>query len=127
MRSSGKGSGGGLGSKNVVRPGYKSGPGARAANVRWTSQIGASQGNRAQNALDGGGGVVLKGIRAQPFKGPNFNPVPQGNAVAASSVCGVGGSRTIIRTGGQGQHGPVNRGNPAPKGELFPGFPTKQR
>jgi len=47
-----------------------------------------------------------------------------GNAVAASTVCGVGGSRTVMPAGGQGTHGPVNPGQPVPKGELFPGWPA---
>jgi len=42
--------------------------------------------------------------------------VRQGNAVAASTVCGVGGSRTIYKTGSQGTHGKVNPGSaPAAK------------
>jgi hypothetical protein len=31
-----------------------------------------------------------------------------------------------IGAGFQGQHGSVNPGNPAPRGELFPGWPAKK-
>jgi hypothetical protein len=41
-------------------------------------------------------------------------------------VCGVGGSRTIYKTGVQSQHGAPAPGNPPPKGELFPGWPAKK-
>ena len=116
----------GIASKNVTHRPVKTGVGARGVNVRWPAQVGGSRGNRAQNALDGGGGVVLKGVRADPYKGPNFNPVRQGNEVAAATVCGPGGSRNVYRTGVQGQHGSVNPGNPRPRGELFPGWPSKK-
>ena len=102
----------GIASKHVTRRPVVAGPGARSVNKDWPAQVGASRGNRAQNALDGGGGVILKGVRADPYKGPSFNPVPQGNEVAASTVCGVGGSRTVYKTGVQGQHGSVNPGGP---------------
>src|SRR5215471_5845551 len=102
----------GIASKHVTRRPVVAGPGARGVNVKWPASVGASRGNRAQNALDGGGGVILKGVRADPYKGPSFNPVPQGNAVAAATVCGPGGSRTVMRSGAQGTHGPVNSGGP---------------
>jgi hypothetical protein len=41
--------------------------------------------------------------------------VALGNSVAASTVCGPGGSRSVMPSGGQGQHGPV-AGKPAPQG-----------
>jgi len=45
--------------------------------------------------------------------------VRSGNDVAASTVCGVGGSRTIYPRGGQGQHGPANPGSsPSPRDTL---------
>jgi hypothetical protein len=109
MRKSGKGSGGGLGMNQNVRPGYKTGVGARGVNVKWPAQVGASRGNRVQGA-EGGSGKVLKGVRADPYAGPSFRPAPMGNAVAAATVCRPGGSRTVMRSGAQGQHGSVNPG-----------------
>ena len=49
---------------------------------------------------------------------------PLGNEVAASTVCGVGGSRTVMRNSTQGTHGPVNPGQPNPGANkpIFPGF-----
>jgi len=44
--------------------------------------------------------------------------VPSGNAVATSTVCGVGGSRTVYRTGSQSQHGKVNPGSTPAHREL---------
>jgi hypothetical protein len=103
MRRSGKGSGGGIGMNKNVQPGYKTGVGSRAANPRWVSQIGASQGNRVQGA-EGGSGKVLKGVRADPYKGPSFHGTGQGNEIAAATVCGPGGSRAVSRSGSQGKH-----------------------
>jgi hypothetical protein len=104
----------GIDSKNVTRPQYKSGPGARAANPKWAASVGEARGNRAQSGVEGGGGVVLKGegVRPSPYKGASFNPVRQGNEVAAATVCGPGGSRTVMRSGQQGTHGSVNPGGP---------------
>jgi hypothetical protein len=95
-----------------ISPGYKTGVGARGVNVKWPAQVGASRGNRVQIAETGGGGKVLTGVRADPYKPPNFNPVRQGNEVAAATVCAPGGSRNVYRTGVQGQHGSVNPGGP---------------
>jgi hypothetical protein len=101
---------GGIGSRNVVSKPVIGGPGARAVNHRWPASVGGARGNRAQAGLEGGGGVVLKGeaIRPSPYRGPSFNPVPQGNLVASSTVCGPGGSRMVYKSGGQ--HGLANPG-----------------
>jgi hypothetical protein len=98
---------GGIASKNITHQSVRTGAGSRAVNKNWVSQVGTSLGNRAQNALDGGGGTVLKGVRAQPFKGPSFHGAGQGSALAAATKAGPGGSRNVYRTGVQGQHGPV--------------------
>jgi hypothetical protein len=37
-------------------------------------------------------------------------------------VCGPGGSRTVHRTGSQGTQGAVDRGQPMPAKELWPGW-----
>jgi hypothetical protein len=45
MRRSGKGSGGGAGSKNVVRPGYKQGRAAKEMRHQAVAQIGSNLGD----------------------------------------------------------------------------------
>jgi hypothetical protein len=103
--------GGGPKGRNVVEKPMKTGVGARAVNVKWPAQVGVSRGNRVQVAETGGGGKVLTGVRADPYKPPSFNPVRQGNEIAASTVCGPGGSRTVYKTGAQ--HGLATRANNA--------------
>ena len=98
---------GGIGNRNVTEKRVKTGVGAGGVNVRWPAQVGNSRGDRAQNALEGGGGTILRGVRADPYKPPNFNPVRQGNEVAAATVCGPGGSRQVYKTGTQQTYGPI--------------------
>jgi hypothetical protein len=94
--------GGGLKSNKVVQKPVRTGVGARGANLKWASSVGQARGNRAQSGLEAGGGVVLKGeaIRPSPYRGPSFNPAPQGNQVASSTICGPGGSRAIHKSAG---------------------------
>ena len=109
MRKSGKGSGGGLGMNKNVRPGYRTGVGARGVNKNWPAQIGRSVGSHITQR----GEVPVRGIRAEPYKGPSFKPVPLGNELAPQVKCGPGGSREIIgKSGAQAQHGAVNPGAP---------------
>jgi hypothetical protein len=111
--------------KNNVSPGYRSGPGARGVNVGRVGQLGEKVGSH----VTGGGG------RETPYRGegklhagPSFNPVPQGNAVAVSTKCGPGGSRTLYGQSGTDQtYGSPAPGNPPERGELFPGWPVKSR
>jgi hypothetical protein len=64
-----------------------------------------------RGAEGGGVGKVLKGIRPDVYKPPNFNPAPMGNAVAAATKCGPGGSRVNYgKSGQQGTYGSVNPG-----------------
>jgi hypothetical protein len=102
----------GILSKHVVSKPVRSGPGARAINVKWPAQVGISRGNRVQGGAEGGGGhtVPLSNIRAEPYKGRSYNPIPQGNQVAASTQCRPGGSRVIHPAGGQhGLRSPPSR------------------
>ena len=105
--------GGGPKSRQVVEKPVRTGPGAKAVNVKWPAQVGISRGNRVQGSAEGGDAghtLPLSGIRAEPYKGASFNPVPQGNAVAAATVCGPGGSREVFKTGTQQTYGSVNPG-----------------
>jgi hypothetical protein len=81
--------------------------------------VGVSRGNRVQGGSEGGIGktLPLSGIRADPYKPPNFNPVRQGNEIAAATVCGPGGSRDEILKSGS-QHGLTTRAN-NPRGRSF--------
>ena len=123
------GRGGGPGSRsfsNVTtyfggRPSDRVSPGG-------VSQVGENIGNHATD----GGGKTLRGGVEPMMSGKLMRPgqPEMGNTLAAATVCGVGGSRTIIPTGGQGQHGPV-AGKPAPQGrpileEFGPNIPGRK-
>ena len=103
---------GGIGSKNVVAKPVRTGAGARAVNKDWPATVGLSRGNRVQGALEGGGGAVLKGVRADPYKGASFKPAPLGNSLVNNvGQGGPGKGRTLYgQSGMQGTHGPVNPG-----------------
>jgi hypothetical protein len=102
----------GIAGKSVTHKPVRTGVGARGVNKQWVSQIGQSMGNHITEGRD-----TLRCVRAVgPYKGPNFNPVPQGNAVAAATKCGPGGSREIFKSGGQ--HGLMTRAN-NPRGRSF--------
>jgi hypothetical protein len=113
--------GGGINSNKAREVGMRNGAPAKTQRTQGVAQIGQSLGNHATDS----GKKLGKSI--EPVRGsviPGLGTVPLGNAVAASTVCGPGGSRTVMRSGYQGQHGPANPGlpGPAPR-ELFPGFP----
>jgi hypothetical protein len=122
MRSSGTGSGGGLGNNKVVRPNVRTGTAARAQNPRGVSQIGQSLGNHST------GDAKKLTKSAEPVRGaamPKFS-VPLGNETARTAGQGPGAGRVTSKSGSQGVHGPVNPGNPPPAGELFPGWGPKR-
>jgi hypothetical protein len=100
-------SGGGLTSNKLVRPGVKAGPAnTNVISPRGVSEYGyATPGKMRQGAHSGQN-------TAQPVKTGTASQVPSGNAVAAATVAGPGGSRTVYRAGVQGTHGPV--AGPAP-------------
>jgi hypothetical protein len=108
MRRSGIGSGGGLGSKNVVNPPVKTGSGSASTRPAGVAQIGNSWGNHTTNK----GESNYSGERLHnPER--NFQPTKFGNEIAANTTCGPGGSRTIYKTGSQDQYG-TNPGDPRP-------------
>lgn len=108
---------GGIGSRNVISKPVKTGVGARGVNPKWPAQVGASRGNRVQGALEGGGGKVLTGVRAEPYKGPSFKPVPLGNALVNNvGAGGPGKGRQVFDCGSQ--HGLTTRAN-NPRGRSF--------
>jgi hypothetical protein len=109
MRRSGVGSGGGHGSKNVVRKPVKTGAGAKAAHLGGVSQLGNKVGNHLTDKSS-------TNYRGEPlFAGSGYNPSKYGNEVALNvgkGGCGTG--RTIYASGSQGTQGSVNPGNPRP-------------
>jgi len=104
---------GGIGSKNVTHKPVRTGAGARAVNKKYISQIGTSVGNHVQTSVEGGG-KTLHGVRADPYKGRSFDPVPFGNELVNNiGKGGPGAGRTLYgQSGLQGQHGSVNPGGP---------------
>jgi hypothetical protein len=86
----------GIDSKNLTHRPVRTGDGARAVNTKFASRVGQSMGNKATEKRG-----VIPYTREDVYKPPNFNPVRHGNAVAAETVCGPGGSRNIYRSGGQ--------------------------
>jgi hypothetical protein len=101
-------SGGGISSNKLVRVGVRTGP----ANTNKISPRGVSQLGYATGSMMKGPGSFSSKNSALPINAGVASQVPSGNAVAASTVCGVGGSRTVYKTGTQMLHGKV--AGPAP-------------
>jgi hypothetical protein len=120
--SGGGGPGGGMGSKATHAPtNYFTGQPSQRINPGGASQN--AYGNHSDSPSKTSnypGEPVRQGV----VGGPGSQEL--GNSVATRTVCGPGGSRSVMPAGGQGQHGPANPGSPPPKGELFPGWPAKR-
>ena len=109
--------GGGPQSRQVVSKPMRTGGAARPGGA---GQIGTSIGTH-----------VTEKRRETDYRGvPVFNggaiSLKLGNQIAAETTCGVGGSRSVYKTGSQQTHGSVNPGNPPPRSELFPGWSSKK-
>jgi hypothetical protein len=98
---------GGIASKVVTRKPVRVGTQNRGLDERAVSQIGQALGSHITSRRK-----ELTGV-AKPL---NINAPAiaskLGNEIAAATKCGVGGSRTIMRSGAQGTHGAVDRGGP---------------
>jgi hypothetical protein len=94
--------GGGFASKQHVSVPVRTGMPARGRNPGHVGQTGVS--------------VDPKAVEERFKSMPHGGNVLLGNEVAASTVCGPGGSRTTAKSGSQGQHGPV-AGNAPAKGK----------
>jgi hypothetical protein len=104
-------SGGGIqGNKVVNKPVRYGDPGgARIVSPSGVSQIGGAQG-----AVRRGSNITSQNSAVPVMKGPvggGIN-VKLGNQVAAETVCGVGGSRTVSKSGSQSHHqsSPMSKG-----------------
>jgi hypothetical protein len=105
--------GGGSRSKKVVQKPVIVGKRAEAINERGVSQIGSSMSNKTTEG-------TKKLNPVEPVRGavrPEGSPggVKLGNVLAASAVCGPGGSREVSKSGTQQQWGGV-AGSPKPGG-----------
>jgi hypothetical protein len=88
-------SGGGIRSNKVTRQGVRTGSQPKAIRPGGVGQIGASQGSHATTKGD-------TGYRGAKFFGGSAPSAKFGNEVAAATVCGPGGSRTVYSSGSQG-------------------------
>jgi hypothetical protein len=114
-------SGGGITSNKLVRPGVRTGPAStNKIDPRGVSQYGYSTGS----LMTGPGGFTSKNS-ALPVNAGTAPQVPMGNAVAASTVCGVGGSRTVMRSGSQSLHGTASGPAPVQGRDIFAQFPPE--
>lgn len=101
---------GGLKSRNVVNKPVRTGAANKAVRPGYAGQIGSSVGTHItgrRNETD---------YRGVGMKGGAALPSTLGNTLAQKTVCGVGGSRTIHKTGSQ--QGLVTRAN-NPRGRDF--------
>ena len=102
-------------SKNVKRVSQVLGQPRKAASVAGVAQKGQHVGDHVTNKGS-------TGYRGEPlFGGASFNSgVALGNEVASKTQCGPGGSRTVMKSGSQGQQGAPRFGDPMPmtKGDL---------
>jgi hypothetical protein len=118
----------GIRSNKLTHPGVRTGQRATKINPKGVAQYGTSRGNHATNrsALLTGDVEPVR-LGKKPAGSPGGVVLGNEAALRASgSKAGPGCDRTILRSGGQGTHGPVAPGNPPPAGELFPGFGPKR-
>jgi hypothetical protein len=107
--------GGGIASNKNVAPGYRHGQPKKRTIPAGVAQLGQRQGNHfTRGGPSGYGGVPVFGGQGYPSE--------LGNKRAVETPCGVGGGRTIYKTGTQGMTGTPDRGQPPSVGEIFPGF-----
>jgi hypothetical protein len=120
MKSSPSRAGGGPNSRQVRQVPVRTGSAARGTSPAGVSQIGSSMGNHVTEV---GRKMNPRGAVESIYGGPGpVNASAElGNANALRGV-GVGGGRTVHRSGSQGQTGPV-AGSPKPQGrDILSGF-----
>jgi hypothetical protein len=98
----------GISSKNLVHPKVRTGTGSRGTHPGGVAQLGQHVGDKATHGNPKG-----SGYRGEPLhNNRNFQKTPFGNEIAANTVCKPGGSREVMRSGGQGLHGDVAGSRP---------------
>jgi hypothetical protein len=113
-----KGKSQGIRSRNNREVPVRTGAPRKHIQKAGVAQLGQMQGDHAtgKGGSTGYTGVSLIGPK-QPIS------VKLGNEVSATTVCGPGGSREILRSGGQGTHGATNPGQPMkPSRPLWEGW-----
>jgi len=113
------GSGGGA---RVTEYPVRTGAGSRSTNPAGVNMLGNIQGSHVTRGEDGN-------YRGEPLhSGRSFQPSAFGNEIAARTVCGPGGSREVMRSGGQGTHGGTNPGSaPAKNRDILSGYGPESR
>jgi hypothetical protein len=108
-------SGGGITGNKVKSVGVKTGPAStNKISPRGVSQYGYATGSTLKRE-----GSYTSTNSALPVSAGRASQVPSGNAVAASTICGPGGSRTVYRSGTNAVHGAVVQGHsPTPRDTL---------
>ena len=96
-------------SKHLTAKPVRTGQNAGGVRPGHTGQIGTALGTHATEASDGVGTKHFERM----LNGMTPPSVELGNARAVSTKCGPGGSRTVMRSGAQGMHGPAAPGNPS--------------
>jgi hypothetical protein len=114
-----KGAGGGINSNQVRKVGQRLGGPAMVKNPGHVAQFGLAQGSHSERGDTNYRGEP-KGMR------PASPNVRLGKELTGGTD-GPGKGRTVMRGGSQGQHGPVAGSRIPPAGELFPGWPAKER
>jgi hypothetical protein len=113
-RASGGAGGGGINSRATAKvTTYHAGYPGQRVNPGGADQLGQAMGNHTTD----GGGKVLPNPAVPMYGGGLVRPGQPalGNEVAYATTAGPGGSRTVMRSGSQGQQGPV-AGSPKPEG-----------
>ncbi len=82
---------------NLKRVGQRTGSPRERVRPSGVAQYGQAQGSHAMRVGDTG----YRGINA--MAGKPGTPSRMGNEVAATTVCGPGGSRTVMKSGSQGR------------------------
>ena len=106
--------------KNVgvgVRGGSRT---TQAVSVAGLSQLGTAQGGR----IKGSGSYSGVNSARNVFEGNKQAATPMGNAVAASTKAGPGGSRTVYRSRTNAVHGPTV-GAPVQGRAIWPEYPPE--
>jgi hypothetical protein len=107
------GPGGGAGSKSLAKTTqYFTGQPGMKVNPGGVSQFGGAVGNHSSDP------PRTSGYRGDPVKMGSLPNRELGNECAVNTVCGPGGSRTVMKSGTNAQHGPV-AGSPKPVGRGF--------
>jgi hypothetical protein len=108
------GAAGGPGSRQVVQKPQRLGQPASGVSPGWASQLGAGISDHITNKSSTG----YRGEKMMDGKVPGGGNQRLGNAVAASTVCGPGGSRTVHSCGSQTGVSPTKSPNASTRDTL---------